>query len=73
MKLFEKNVGNLDRMIRVVAGLVFAGVGFLYLAEPLNYIAYFVALIMFVTAATKSCALYSVAGLSTMEKKAPKK
>ncbi len=73
MKLFEKNVGSMDRMIRVVAGLAFAGAGYLYLADPLNFIAYFVALIMFVTAATKSCALYSVVGISTMKEKAAKK
>ncbi|GEM_PF-701178 len=66
MKL-GKTVGNTDRMIRYVVAAVLAVAGFL-LTFPMNIVAYLVALILLVTGYTKTCALYSILGINTLEK-----
>lgn len=69
---FDRNVGDVDRMIRFGAAAVLIVAGYLLLASPLNYAAYVVALIMIGTGATKRCALYSLVGVSTMKKEVKK-
>jgi len=75
MKLFEKNIGDADRVLRFLVAVVFAAAGYLMLQAPLSYVAYLVALVLIFTGATRSCAAYSVIGISTMAKqeKTPKK
>ncbi len=74
MKLFEKNVGNTDRLLRFVLAVVLAAAGYFMLSEPLNYAAYAVALILLFTGTTRSCGAYTVLGINTMEKaEKPKK
>ena len=67
---FEPNVGDMDRMARFVLAAVLIVVGFLFLAAPLSYVAYVIAIILIATGATRRCGLYTVAGINTMEKKA---
>jgi phage shock protein PspC (stress-responsive transcriptional regulator) len=61
----KTNVGNLDKYIRIVAGLVVAGLGFYFSIWPL----YLVAAALIVTAFTGFCGLYAVFGLSTCPRK----
>jgi hypothetical protein len=68
MKLFEKNVGQIDRIVRLVVGVVLAVVGYLYLAAPLSYVAYLLAVIMLFTGLMGTCALYSLIGINTAAK-----
>jgi len=70
MKLFEKNVGNTDRMLRYVLAVVCIFIGYFLLAAPLSYVAYFLALVLLITGTTRSCGAYSVLGINTMEKNA---
>ena len=73
MKLFEKNVGQVDRIVRLVAGVVLAVAGYAYLSAPLNYVAYLLAVIMLFTGAMGTCTLYSLLGINTGGKAAPAK
>lgn len=66
LKFGEKNVGGIDKAVRVIVGLallyaVFANM----LTEPWNYFGALVALAMFATAAMGSCTLYSLLGVNT--------
>lgn len=72
MKL-EKNVGKTDMMVRLVLGVAAFAAGFLYLSEPLNYVAYLLGVIWLVTGASRTCPAYSLVGVNTAEKAAPKK
>jgi uncharacterized membrane protein HdeD (DUF308 family) len=74
MKL-EKNVGTLDRLVRLVLAVVMFVAGALYLAPPLNYVAYVVGALLLVTGTTRMCMAYHAIGISTVEKaaKGPKK
>jgi hypothetical protein len=67
MKLFEKNVGKTDRIIRFVLGLLLFAAGALYLGSPLAYAAYFVGLVLIATGALGTCALYSLLKFTTLE------
>ncbi|MCI0503357.1 DUF2892 domain-containing protein [Candidatus Micrarchaeota archaeon] len=72
MKFLEKNVGKTDRIVRVVLGVVVAALGFTYLAAPLSYVAYLIALILLFTGAYGTCGLYTLVGINTSEKPAEK-
>lgn len=67
MKLFEKNVGKTDRIVRFVLGLALFTAGALYLGSPLSYIAYFLGLILIATGALGTCTLYSLLKFNTLE------
>jgi hypothetical protein len=70
----KKNESKLDRIIRLVLGLIFVGVGialYFVLGTPLNLIlmiifVVFVAIALF-TAATGFCVLYTLFGISTLK------
>ncbi len=64
MKLFEKNVGQTERVIRVVAGLVILAAGVYY-----NSYLGLVGLIPLITGAVGSCPLYSLLGINTCRRK----
>lgn len=67
--MFEKNVGQTDKMARVVVGvLALAGFFLNWLAAPLGYLLVLIALVMFATAALGTCGLYSLLGISTAKK-----
>ncbi len=66
-----KNMGSVDRAVRIVAALV---VGALYLAGQITgtaaLILGLVAVVFVLTSAAGSCPLYMLAGLSTRKKEA---
>lgn len=64
------NMGNADRAVRIVVGLAalyafFAGM----LSAPLSYLLLLIAVVLFATAAIGWCHLYTLLGISTLEKK----
>ncbi|MFA5107977.1 MAG: DUF2892 domain-containing protein [Candidatus Micrarchaeia archaeon] len=66
MNLFEKNVGTIDRAIRIIIGLAMLFVVYMqYVQAPISYGAIVIAIIMFATAVSGSCAIYSIFGLNT--------
>ena len=70
MKFGEKNVGKTDKMIRIAAGLVLmASILIDIVQAPLSYLAFVIGLAMFGTALFGTCTLYSLLGISTVEKK----
>jgi uncharacterized membrane protein HdeD (DUF308 family) len=71
MKTGEKNVGTIDRAIRIILGLVLIGVFALNLvAAPWSYLVVLIGLIALVTGVFGTCGLYSLLGMNTMGKKA---
>lgn len=69
MKFLEKNVGDMDRALRIALAFVFVGIGIFMLAPPWTYVAFLLGLVMALTVMTKSCAAYTLLGISTMGKK----
>lgn len=71
MKIGEKNVGTIDRVIRIILGIVL-----LYLfvvnmvAAPWSYLVALIGLILLVTGIVGTCPLYSMLGMNTLGKKA---
>jgi len=69
MKLFEKNIGGADRALRLLLAVVLVLVGIFLLSPPWTYVIFLVALMSSLTGYTRTCGVYSVLGISTMEKK----
>jgi hypothetical protein len=70
MNIGEKNVGMIDRIVRIVLGLILiVAFAMNYIPTPWSYLVAFIGLIALVTGAIGTCPLYSVLGMSTMEKK----
>jgi hypothetical protein len=70
MKIGEKNVGMTDRIVRIILGVILIAVFALnYVATPWSYLVALVGLVLLVTGAVGTCGLYSVLGMSTLEKK----
>jgi hypothetical protein len=70
MKIGEINVGMADRVIRLIAGLVFIGAFALNMvADPWVYLVGLVGVIALITGAVGTCPLYSVLGINTLGKK----
>jgi hypothetical protein len=71
MRIGEKNVGMIDRVIRIIFGIVL-----LYLfavnmvAAPWSYLIALIGLILLITGIIGTCALYSLIGMNTLDKKA---
>ena len=62
----ETNEGTVDRVVRIVFGLVLIYVGFAQIvAGILTYVIATVGLIMLVTGVTGHCQLYTFAGINT--------
>ncbi len=69
MKIGEKNVGMIDRVVRIILGIVLIGVFALNMvAAPWSYLVALVGLIVLVTGAVGTCALYSLLGMNTLGK-----
>jgi hypothetical protein len=71
MKIGEKNVGMIDRVIRIILRIIL-----LYLfavnmvASPWSYIVALIGLILLVTGIVGTCLIYSMLGMNTLAKKA---
>ncbi|MFN2114248.1 MAG: DUF2892 domain-containing protein [Anaerolineae bacterium] len=63
-----KNVGNVDKIIRIVLGLVLLGAAiFMDLSTTLQVILFVVAAIALITGLLGTCPLYSLLGFSTSD------
>ena len=61
MDLFKKNVGKIDRVIRVVVGIILVGNVFYALQHPIGWLG----VILIVTGIVGTCPLYSIIGINT--------
>ena len=61
MNLFKKNVGKIDRVIRVVVGIILVGNVFYALHHPIGWLG----VILIVTGILGTCPLYSIIGINT--------
>jgi len=69
LKIGEKNVGMIDRVVRIILGIVLIGVFVLNMvAAPWSYLVALIGLIALVTGAVGTCPLYSIIGLNTLGK-----
>ncbi|MFA5266965.1 MAG: DUF2892 domain-containing protein [Methanoregula sp.] len=69
MNIGEKNVGTIDRVVRIIVGIAFlAGFALNMVAAPLSYLVAIVGLIALVTGALGTCPAYSLIGISTLDK-----
>ena len=59
------NMGTVDRIVRVVVGVVLAAVGSFGTTGVWSIVLYVLAVVMFVTAAVGFCPLYLPFGIST--------
>ena len=71
MKIGEKNVGMIDRVIRIILGIIlmYLFVGNM-VAAPWSYLVALIGLILLVTGIVGTCPLYSILGMNTLGKKA---
>ncbi len=63
--MFTPNESKVDRIIRLIVGVILLYVGYAYLSSPWNWVAYVVGAIAVITAATGFCLLYRLLGIST--------
>jgi hypothetical protein len=69
MKIGEKNVGMIDRVVRIILGIVLIGIFALNMVTaPWSYLVALIGLIVLVTGAVGTCALYSLIGFNTLGK-----
>lgn len=71
--MFSRNMGTLDRDIRLVLTIVFGLISLFGQIFWLQVICGFLALIMFSTAAFAACPLYSLFGINTYKREQVKK
>jgi hypothetical protein len=69
MKIGEKNVGKIDRVIRIILGLILL---YLFVANmvtvPWSYLVALIGLILLVTGVIGTCPFYSIIGMNTLGK-----
>jgi hypothetical protein len=63
-EMFKTNVGGIDRVLRIAAGIVLIGMFFLYPEAPWRYFT-LIGIIPLATGLFRTCPLYSIIGLST--------
>lgn len=63
--MMEKNESSLDRIVRIVLGIVFALVAY---SSGTGWV-YILSVLMIVTGVTGFCAIYKILGISTNGKK----
>ncbi|HSG36662.1 MAG TPA: DUF2892 domain-containing protein [Paracoccaceae bacterium] len=61
----SKNVGSIDRIVRVVLGLVLAGLFFYQPDAGYRWVALIVGLVLIGTAGMSFCPIYRILGMST--------
>ena len=59
--LFKSNTGNIDRIIRVIVGVLLVGNVFTGIQTPIGW----VGIILIVTGAFGTCPVYSLLGINT--------
>jgi Inner membrane protein YgaP-like, transmembrane domain len=70
MNFGEKNVGTIDRVVRIIVGIAFlAGFALNMVGSPLSYLVTLVGIIALVTGALGTCPAYKLMGISTAGKK----
>jgi hypothetical protein len=68
----EKNVGMIDRIIRIVVGFFVLGFGAKYMSTPLNLVIALVGFVIVATGVIGTCTLYSLLGINTGAIASPK-
>lgn len=68
--MFDVNVGNTDRIIRIVAGIVLLALFFMVEMGALGWLVALVGVVLLATGLMSRCALYSLLGISTRGDKA---
>ena len=69
MNIGEKNVGTIDRVIRIIVGIALVAAFALNMVPaPLSYLVLLIGIIAFVTGAVGTCPAYSVMGINTIGK-----
>lgn len=66
--MFKTNVGGIDRVLRIVAGLVLIGLTLMGTIGPWGWIG----VVLLATGLLSSCPLYSIIGLNTCPMKSAK-
>ncbi len=64
----QKNESGIDRIVRVILGLVFLLVAFRFTADGLSLVFYILGVVMIVTAITGFCLFYKIFGINTSKK-----
>ena len=67
--MLMKNVGSIDRIARVIVGIVLLGVFFLYPESPWRYWT-LIGIVPLATGLMSNCPVYSILGISTCGRKA---
>ena len=67
--MIKRNEGTTDRIVRVLLGGVLLGIGLIALTGTAKVIVVTLGIISFATGAIGFCALYTILGISTVEKK----
>ena len=62
--MFKKNVGGIDRVLRIVVGIALLAVYFLFPEEPLHVWA-LIGVVPLATGLFSTCPAYSIFGIST--------
>lgn len=62
--MFAKNVGSVDRMLRIVVGLVVLSLFFVYPDASWRYLA-LIGIVPLLTGLFATCPLYSILGISS--------
>jgi hypothetical protein len=71
MTIGEKNVGMIDRVIRIVIGIMLLAAALLNLVSaPFSYIVILLGIIALITSIFGTCPMYSAIGMNTAGKKA---
>ena len=69
MNIGEKNVGTIDRVVRIIVGIaLLAGFALNMVAAPLSYLVVLIGIIALLTGAIGTCPAYSVIGITTIGK-----
>ena len=71
LQIGEKNVGMIDRVVRIILGIVLIAVFALnVVATPWSYLIVLIGIIALITGVFGTCALYSLLGMNTLAKNA---
>jgi hypothetical protein len=71
VKFGEKNVGMVDRVIRIILGIILLYIFLVNMVvAPWSYLVALIGLILLGTGIVGSCPLYSMLGMNTLGKKA---
>ena len=62
--MFSKNVGSIDRVLRIVVGLALLA-GFFMNADAQYRVLYLIGIVPLATGLMKTCPLYSIFGINT--------